>query len=69
MKERKMIHKDMSIEEVVTRYPQTVIIFEQQGLGCAGCRAALFENIKQGAEVHGIDVDALVKALNQVIKL
>ena len=63
-----IIDKKMSIEEVVKKYPQTVVVFERFGLGCVGCQAALFENIQQGAEIHGIDVDALVESLNVTIK-
>jgi hybrid cluster-associated redox disulfide protein len=63
-----MINKKMSIEEVVTKYPETVATFETFGLGCLGCQAALFESIEQGAEIHGIDVDALITDLNRQIK-
>jgi hybrid cluster-associated redox disulfide protein len=62
-----MINKNMSIEDIVKRYPETVSIFERYGLGCVGCQAALFENIEQGAEVHGIDVQELIKDLNKVV--
>ena len=62
-----MINKNMSIDEVVKKYPETISIFERYGLGCAGCRAALFENIKQGAKVHGIAVDTLVEDLNNAV--
>jgi len=58
----------MSIEEVVKKYPETVTVFEEYGLGCVGCEAALFENIEQGAEVHGIDVEALINDLNKVAR-
>jgi hypothetical protein len=30
--------------------------------------AARFENIEQGALAHGLDVDALVKDINEAIK-
>ncbi len=60
-----MIHKLMSIEDVIKKYPETVTVFEEYGLGCIGCQAALFENIEQGAEVHGIDVEALIADLNK----
>jgi hybrid cluster-associated redox disulfide protein len=55
----------MSIIEVVQKHPETVHVFMRHGLGCIGCALARFENIRQGAEAHGIDVDALVKDLNQ----
>ena len=57
--------KDMGILEVVQQYPQTAPIFMDFGMGCLGCAAAHFENIEQGASAHGIDVDALMAALNQ----
>jgi hybrid cluster-associated redox disulfide protein len=63
-----MIDRKMSIDDVVKKYPETIAVFEQYGLGCVGCQAALFENIQQGAEIHGIDVDALVKSLNNTLK-
>lgn len=62
-----MITKDMSIMEVVTNYPDTVTVFMQSGMGCIGCAAAHFENIEQGALAHGIDVDELITALNDVV--
>jgi hybrid cluster-associated redox disulfide protein len=58
------ITKEMSIGEVVTKYPQTVKVFLQHGLMCVGCAAARFENLEQGAVAHGINVEALVKDLN-----
>lgn len=62
-----MINKNMSINEVVRKHPETIPIFEKFGLGCVGCEAALFENIEQGAEVHGIDVETLITRLNSII--
>ena len=61
------ITKDMSILEVVQKYPDTVDVFVNAGMGCLGCAAAHFENIAQGAMAHGIDVDQLVKDLNTVV--
>ncbi len=61
------ITKDMSIMEVVQKYPDTVDVFINSGMGCLGCAAAHFENIEQGAMAHGIDVDALMKGLNEAV--
>lgn len=60
------ITKDMSIMDVVQKYPETVDVFAMSGMGCIGCMAANFENIEQGAMAHGIDVDRLMDALNEV---
>ncbi len=59
------ITKDMSIQEVVEKYPQSIQVFMMHGLGCVGCAIANFENIEQGAAAHGIDVDKLLEDLNK----
>ena len=61
------INKDMSILEVVQKYPDTVDVFVNAGMGCLGCAAAHFENIEQGAMAHGIDVDTLIEGLNEAV--
>ena len=62
------ITKDMSILEVVQKYPDTAMVFMYAGMGCLGCAAAHFENIEQGCTAHGINADALVEALNEVVE-
>jgi hybrid cluster-associated redox disulfide protein len=60
----KKITKDMSIVEIVQKYPQTLEVFAKYGLGCIGCAAARFENLEAGAKVHGVDVEKFVDDLN-----
>jgi hybrid cluster-associated redox disulfide protein len=67
MQEEKVITAEMPIGEVASRYPSTISIFFQHGLGCVGCAVARFENIRQGAMAHGIDVDALINDLNRAV--
>jgi hybrid cluster-associated redox disulfide protein len=57
----------MSIGNVVQEYPETVPVFLEHGLGCLGCALARFENIAQGAQAHGIDVEVLMAALNKAV--
>lgn len=61
------ITKDVKIEEVVTQYPETMMVFMKHGLHCVGCHVSAFESIEDGALAHGINVDALVADLNKVI--
>ena len=62
------ITKDMNIIEVVQKYPDTIGVFMYAGMGCFSCHVAQFETVEEGAMAHGIDVDALVEALNEVIE-
>lgn len=64
---KEKITKDMSLGEVIQKYPETFDVFAKHGLHCAGCVIAQFENIEQGATAHGIDVDKLVEDLNKVV--
>jgi hybrid cluster-associated redox disulfide protein len=59
--------KEMGIGEVVQKYPETVDVFMSNGLGCIGCAAASYESIEQGALAHGIDVEKLMKELNDSV--
>lgn len=62
------VTKDMSIGEVVMKWPGTANTFLQHGLHCYGCAAARYETIEQGATAHGVNADELVKALNEAIE-
>lgn len=64
-----MITKDMSITDIVEKHPETVEVFLKHGMHCFGCMAARFENIEQGALAHGIDVDQLMKDLNEAVTI
>jgi hybrid cluster-associated redox disulfide protein len=61
------INKEMTIGEVVQTYPQTIEVFLKHGLMCFGCAIARFENVEQGAQAHGINVEALVTDLNAAV--
>jgi hybrid cluster-associated redox disulfide protein len=63
-----VITPDMPIGETLRKYPETLNVFLSHGLMCVGCAVARFENIRQGAEAHGINVDALIRDLNQAVK-
>jgi hybrid cluster-associated redox disulfide protein len=60
------ITPEMGIMEVVEKYPKAAGVFRAFGMGCLGCAAAHFETIGQGAAAHGMDIPALMDALNQI---
>lgn len=62
-----MITKEMTIEEIIQRYPQTIPVFARLGLDCVGCQIASFEALEHGAGVHHVDVEQLLKELNSVV--
>lgn len=62
-----MISKDMTITDILRRYPQTLPVFERYGLDCRDCQIADFEQLEHGATVHRVDPDVLLAELNRSI--
>ena len=62
------ITKDMTFMEVMQAYPVSLEVLRKHRLGCVGCMGAQNESLEQGANAHGIDVNVLVKDLNDAIK-
>jgi len=63
-----MVTKEMSIQDVVTKYPEAIQVLQSLGLGCIGCIAASGESLEQGISAHGLDVDDVLKKINDVVK-
>jgi hybrid cluster-associated redox disulfide protein len=59
------ITKDMTIAEALKLKPGIAPILMSKGMHCLGCAIAQGETIEQAAEVHGLSVENLVKALNE----
>ena len=62
------INKNIGITELAEKYPDSLPILLDSGMHCIGCMAAQFETLEQGCMAHGIDVDELVKKINEAIK-
>lgn len=65
--EENKITKEMTFGQVLSKYPQTVETFFRYGMHCFGCHIAVEETIEQGAYAHGVDIDALIKDLNETV--
>ena len=61
------INSDMLISEIISKYPDAVYLLMNCGMGCVSCPASQMETIEEAAAVHGVNVDELVKALNDKI--
>ena len=58
------IEKTSIIGDVLDADPTTASFFFGVGMHCLGCPSARGESIEEACEVHGVDVDELVKKLN-----
>ena len=59
------ITKDMTIGEVVRQYPESIDVLMNVGMGCVGCPSAQAETLEEAAQVHGLDLEKLLEALNK----
>lgn len=59
-----MIEKNMTIGELLEKFPDKADILLESGMHCLGCPASQMETLEEACEVHGIDVDELVEKLN-----
>ena len=68
------ISRDMTIEDIFSRFPQKSQKLAQEmtnrGLHCVGCGAAVWETLETGMLSHGFsedEIEDLVKRLNEIL--
>ncbi len=61
------IHKDMLIGEIITIDPGNAAILMANGMHCPGCPSAQGETLEEAALVHGMDVEELIKDMNDYL--
>lgn len=60
------ITKDMTIGEILRTNPNVAPVLMNAGMHCLGCPSAQGESLEEAAMVHGIDIDALMAAIEAV---
>lgn len=68
--DNRLITPEMTILEIVDKYPQTESIirkYDQQAGVCLCCQA-LFESLRDTAIKFGLNIEKLLDDLNQVIR-
>jgi len=58
---------DMTIADAIQKDPRVPQVFAMYGIsGCALCHLSSSETLEQGCAGHGVDVAALITALNEL---
>lgn len=63
----KQITKDMIIGEILQVDRGVIPILMNSGMHCLGCPSSQMESLEEACMVHGMDVDALVKQINDYL--
>ncbi len=66
-KKEQKITKEMKFSEILERYPDTIEILFESGMHCIGCPMASQETLEQGIIAHGLDINKILKKLNNKI--
>lgn len=59
------VTRDMLIGEILREKSDAAEILMRFGMGCIGCPSSQMETLEQAAMVHGLDVEDILKALNE----
>jgi iron-sulfur cluster repair protein YtfE (RIC family) len=65
-----MVHRGLTVGEVVLKYPEAVEVFERHELTfCAGCFVTLFSEIEKAAGYAAVkDLDAMIADLKGLVE-
>ena len=66
-----LITKDMTIGDVVSKYPACIEVLQSAGVHCVGCHVSYSENLEQGFKGHGMtdeEVDKVILDMNSAIE-
>ena len=58
-------NKDTKIGEILEVAPEQADLLLSIGMHCLGCPASQAETIEEACEVHGIDAEEVLEALNK----
>jgi len=65
-KTEQAVSKDMTIGDIVEKYPETVDIMMSYGLHCFGCHVNVHETLEQGIVSHGMEDATLHSMLDEM---
>ncbi len=58
-----LLDRDMTMDEIMRRWPTTIRVVIRNGMLCAGCPIAPFHTVAEAAREHELDEVALQQAL------
>ncbi len=59
------IEATMTIAEILRQKPEAARVLQNFGMHCIGCAVASGESLADAARVHGIELQELLKALQE----
>ncbi|MBN9023325.1 MAG: DUF1858 domain-containing protein [Rhizobiales bacterium] len=66
--QRTILDPDLSVDEIMRRWPATIRPFIRRRMLCVGCPIGLFHTVSEACDAHGIDQGAFEAALLEAIQ-
>jgi len=63
-----VIHKNSTIKEIISTYPEAKKFFNDREMACSSCFAVNFDTLEKGALMHGLEANTLIDELNNFLK-
>ena len=60
---KNMRTSDMTVDQVMNRWPASIRVFMDFRMGCVGCPIATFHSVDEASREHKIDSGAFLAAL------
>ena len=60
---KNMPTSDMTVDQVMNRWPASIRVFMDFRMGCVGCPIATFHSVDEASREHKIDPGALLLSL------
>lgn len=65
--EHQPLEADLTVAEVLARWPQTIPVFIRHRMACVGCTIAPFETLIEVADIYQLELDSFLQELQQTI--
>ena len=65
--EKKALLRDLTVEVVLERWPETVSVFHNFKTACVGCAMARFDTVEDVARIYKLDLSRFLEALQSKI--
>jgi hybrid cluster-associated redox disulfide protein len=58
---------EMTIDDVLTRWPQTADVFTRRNMACVGCPVAPFYTVSEAAAIYNLEISDFIDELQQAV--
>jgi hybrid cluster-associated redox disulfide protein len=65
--EQPQLEPDLTVAEVLTRWPQAIPVFLRHRMACVGCAINPFETLAEVTKIYKLDLDCFISELEQII--